>query len=588
MLAVISRLSACCVSAALLLSACSEGLTAPLQQPVTAQQVITIEEQPVAPTLGGHLWGNDRRDPAGTLRTPYQLPAQAQPTLLWELEFEGGLAGGPAIDRDGMIYVGTRAGDLHALNPDGKVRWTVRLPAIPVGAPALNTIGQIVIADERGGATVLGPNGAQVWRYVQPETRPAIAGPVVDLSGNVYIISDGSLLSIDPTGSPRWRASLPLAHTTPNLRIKGPHLFFKDVVISTRTGAVQLAESPEEGDQFVSGADGRMYLMNRASLLEWRTVSETNQLASVSSMDWTRAFTYENAIDALVWTPGLSWALLDDDTRSRIVWAGEQGTPLGVYDLPIRDTRVIAVGNLGEQYLCGELENERVRCDAIRPVTAVSDWSIELEVLVDDGTFGDGPMVVGGALLQDKLLIATLTGRFFALGQPGVPAVAQSGGSANADPAATPLPTSAGLFPPDPTRNATAVAALDQQSLPTVAPATVTALATAAPLPTLTTEPTTAPTPTPVPTQTPTPAATATSALGILSSQCDVLTATVMRNAPSEGAPELVTIQPDAPNPVYLIAGASGDAWVYVRVGRRLGWLPLVSLRCAGLQVPQP
>jgi hypothetical protein len=61
-----------------------------------------------------------------------------------------------------------------------------------------------------------------------------------------------------------------------------------------------------------------------------------------------------------------------------------------------------------------------------------------------------------------------------------------------------------------------------------------------------------------------------------------------MRNAPSEGAPELVTIQPDAPNPVYLIAGASGDAWVYVRVGRRLGWLPLVSLRCAGLQVPQP
>jgi hypothetical protein len=58
---------------------------------------------------------------------------------------------------------------------------------------------------------------------------------------------------------------------------------------------------------------------------------------------------------------------------------------------------------------------------------------------------------------------------------------------------------------------------------------------------------------------------------------------TVLRNVPSVSAPELLTLRLDGGNAVFLISGAAGDEWVYVRVGRRLGWLLLEDIACDGL-----
>jgi outer membrane protein assembly factor BamB len=579
------KLLSLCASAAFLLTACDSlpsfgpsttnnttaaGTIAPAQ---AAAPVAIVQDQPAPATVGGHVWSSERRDPSGSLRSPYMLPGTGVPVVQWELEFEGGLSGGPAVAADGTLYIGSRAGELHAISADGKALWSVRIPAAPVGSPALNPIGQILVADEQGGVSMIDPTGKLLWRYVAPEGKAAIAGPVIDATGNVYVASDGFVLSLDPVGTPRWRAPAPFAHAVTAPRIKGGNLFFKDIVLSTRGGAQQLPESPDDADQFIAGADGRVYLMNKNALLEWRSGETSNELAEQSRSAWTAVYTYENIIDAMVWTPQLSWALLSEEDTSRVVWIDGAGNALGSYGMAMRDSRMLGVSNNGIQFVCGEQANQQVRCDAIRPLANVPDWSVELSVVSDDGSFGDGPMVAGGALAPESLYIATLTGKLFALGYPPQE-LAQP--PAVADAAIT--PAQAGFFPPDPTLNPTMKAQLLETavSVPTAtAPALEETATPEAPVATATQ----AATETPFPTATPTPAPPGS----ILSAQCLVQKQTVMRNVPSVSAPELLTLQPDGGNSVFLISGASGDEWAYVRVGRRLGWLLLADITCDGI-----
>ncbi len=556
------------VGCALALTAC-DSVRGPgfSTAPAPAAPIAIVQDQPAPATIGGHIWSNDRRDPAGSLRSPYMLPGSGTPQVQWEMEFEGGLSGGPAIAADGTLYIGARAGELHAVSADGKILWSVRIPATPVGAPALNSIGQILVADEQGGVSMVNPAGKFMWRYVHPDGKAAIAGPVVDAMGNVYVASDGFILSLDPVGTPRWRAQAPFAHAVTAPRIKGGNLFFKDIVLSTRGGAQQLQESPDDADQFIAGADGRVYLMNKTALLEWRSNETTNELAELFRAAWTSTYTYENVIDAMVWTPQLSWALLTEEDKSRMVWIDGAGNALGSYALSMRDPRIIGVSNNGMQFVCGEQANQQVRCDAVRPLATVSDWSVELAVISDDGTFGDGAMVAGGALSAETLYVATLTGKLYALGYaPQTPAVAD----------AAPAPTQAGFFPPDPTLDPTVRARLMATAL-SAPTATAPAPATRdVPAKTATVAPASA-------TETPSPSATPTAASSFLSAQCSVQKETVLRSVPSVSAPELLTLRPDGGHAVFLISGATGDEWAYVRVGRRLGWLLLADIACEGI-----
>jgi outer membrane protein assembly factor BamB len=92
-------------------------------------------------------------------------------TLLWEYQLNSGAPSwdndvgmiNPAIAKDGTIYVGGEK--LHALNPDGTLRWIY-----PAGAETLNVKN----------------------------------APIIDPAGNVYFAASYRVHSVDPDGALRW------------------------------------------------------------------------------------------------------------------------------------------------------------------------------------------------------------------------------------------------------------------------------------------------------------------------------------------------------------------------------------------------
>ena len=67
-------------------------------------------------------------------------------TLKWKFSFKGGVESSPAIDENGTIYFGSEGADdnyLYALYPDGTVKWKYRLGNHIKSSPTIGTDGTI-------------------------------------------------------------------------------------------------------------------------------------------------------------------------------------------------------------------------------------------------------------------------------------------------------------------------------------------------------------------------------------------------------------------------------------------------------------
>lgn len=380
-----------------------------------AQALTANQTQPPLSITGGHVWAGARRDAAGSLRGSGQLSAGA-PHVDWERQLPGRLSGGPAVGRDGVIYVASSDKLLYALAPDGQTRWTAPLDELPAGGLGLSGQGDVLIADAEGGVTAFDATGARKWRAVIDAGRRALSSPVIDDAGNAYVALEGTLGSVSAEGALRWRARLPYAYFSPAPRVNDGFVFFKDMVFSARTGAVLVKESRDDLDQFITGADGRLYLLSQASLLLWQRDGDSAALARVAQLDWTKEFPGRNAADASVWFDGGIWLLINTGfTSTRVAWLDRGGAVRGSVALPFGSGSVVAIDERGTQYVCGALSNVKVRCDALPPNALESQWSLETSVEPFAGDAFDNPMVLGGALVGDKLVVATLTGKLFVI-----------------------------------------------------------------------------------------------------------------------------------------------------------------------------
>jgi hypothetical protein len=114
---------------------------------VTVQQIAAfLRPQPITfPVPGGHLWGSQWHDPYATMFI--EAETLEAPSVLWQFNDADGFSGGPAVAKDGTIYLATRGGKLISLSPDGASLWSRPLPAASVGSPALDTDGNIYVTD---------------------------------------------------------------------------------------------------------------------------------------------------------------------------------------------------------------------------------------------------------------------------------------------------------------------------------------------------------------------------------------------------------------------------------------------------------
>ena len=145
--------------------------------------------------------------------------ASAPDRVRWRIQLDGDvMTHRPGLGPDGTIYVSTTNGKVHAVRPDGTLRWAVELGLGvgnigPVSVGADGTVYVAGLVDVPGPLTTeavfaLNPDGSQKWVFDETGTEQIIAGPNVGPDGNIYAVMEGvdgiGFFSLTPAGNLRF------------------------------------------------------------------------------------------------------------------------------------------------------------------------------------------------------------------------------------------------------------------------------------------------------------------------------------------------------------------------------------------------
>ncbi len=388
-----------------------------------AASVVPVVELPVP---GGHLWASQARDAYGTGSSSGQGISDPRVTVVFEEPT--GFSGGPAIDADGRLYIASTGGTLHALNPEGAVEWQATLSTPPVGAPALGAEGQVYVSDNVGGLSAYSPTGELLWSWKPEKVFSATSGPVVGLDGTVYYTVGGAIQAVSAEGEPLWltNATPRPTNTAPVIDPTGQIVTVAGGSVSTEDGTkVNLGVTQAQADQYLVGGDGRAYLRADHIATEWQFNGETAEALKTIEADNQQQFAYSTPLDAGITRDGIMWMTFGNDYEdARLVWVSPKGVLLGTSYFPHRpSTNVIATDVDSTTYACGNRQNRgegtsftvETECLAFEPGAATPTWSAVLPGSGDNPYAGP---VVGGALIEGRLYVATASGMLYSIGAP--------------------------------------------------------------------------------------------------------------------------------------------------------------------------
>jgi len=116
-----------------------------------------------------------------TGRVPVEAPT-ATPTKRWETRLRAGRPSAPTITTDGTAYLASAAG-IAAIAPDGNVQWSVRLGYVS-GTPSLTPTGDLAVGTHAGAVVLVSPQG-------EVRDRTVVGGAV---RGSPLVLADGSVV----------------------------------------------------------------------------------------------------------------------------------------------------------------------------------------------------------------------------------------------------------------------------------------------------------------------------------------------------------------------------------------------------------
>ncbi len=134
------------------------------------------------------------------------FPGSATNTLNWETSLGGNVHSSPAVAADGTVYVGSNNNRLHALNPDGTIKWEFHFGALGnvKSSPAIATDGTIYVGSNKNKLHALNPDGTLKWEFStggNVKSSPTVAG-----DGTIFVGSnDKKLYAINPDGTEKWQ-----------------------------------------------------------------------------------------------------------------------------------------------------------------------------------------------------------------------------------------------------------------------------------------------------------------------------------------------------------------------------------------------
>ncbi len=165
--------------------------------------------------------------------------------------------GSKPLSTDTLVVFGAHDGQVHAVDHEGKVKWTVALGGDVDGDPALAADGSIVIGGDNGRVHALDPVDGTL-RWVFATGRDIRSGIAVGPAGELYAGSfDGNLYALSGSGAVRF-------------------------IVPTGGPIPGTPEVDAEGTVFFGSRDGRVYAVSSAGEVKWNVQLPADVEASVA------------------------------------------------------------------------------------------------------------------------------------------------------------------------------------------------------------------------------------------------------------------------------------------------------------------
>jgi outer membrane protein assembly factor BamB len=173
---------------------------------------ISVEKELKSTSSGSGLmdsaWPMFQHDTHHTGRSPYTPQSGNWPVVKWKFWIKGMTISSPAIDENGVIYIGSH--EFHdfffAINPDGSEKWRFDSGDWVDSSPAIAEDGTIYFGCLNGRLFAVNPNGSEKWWRGLGDGW-VFSSPVIDDDGVIYAASVGSsrLCAVYPNGTIKWK-----------------------------------------------------------------------------------------------------------------------------------------------------------------------------------------------------------------------------------------------------------------------------------------------------------------------------------------------------------------------------------------------
>ena len=205
----------------------------------------------------------------------------------------------PAVGADGTIYIGSLNGTFYAINADGTLKWTYSMGTTFWSSPVIAEDGTIYMSSEDCNLYALNPDGTLQWEYTME--GGSNSSPAIGNDGTIYVgDAEGYLYAIDSDGSLEWAYTLPGAiYSSPAVATDGTiyigsnesQAFYaihpNGSLYWVYSVTDVLYSSPAIGDDgmiYVGSADGNLYAINPDGTYEWSS-DVGNEVVSSPAID---------------------------------------------------------------------------------------------------------------------------------------------------------------------------------------------------------------------------------------------------------------------------------------------------------------
>jgi outer membrane protein assembly factor BamB len=152
--------------------------------------------------LADSPWPMFRQNLKHTGLSPYDTSGNLG-NLRWSFTTNGRIYGGPVIDSNGIIYVGSQDDNLYAINPDGTEKWNFTTGYWVGSTPAIGSDNTIYVGSVDHKFYAINPDGTEKWNFTTGDNIHS--SPTIGFDGTIYIGSyDRNMYAINPNGSEKW------------------------------------------------------------------------------------------------------------------------------------------------------------------------------------------------------------------------------------------------------------------------------------------------------------------------------------------------------------------------------------------------